>query len=180
VESSAYPGELLTDPFWLRVKAGSAVTEKTEILKLSDRIPFVLREDQLSAHHIAAISKTKRIKNETMESLGQIAYEAYATEVDWKSPFTEQTLKEWDTLMIMNPIVAAAWECAALMVAAQPPVKVGPEQTQMSTIGLIDIRLTTPGESIGTVVSTHETIRPAFKANEAFQQRMRDSGSKDN
>ena len=30
-----------------------------------------------------------------------------------------------------------------------------------------------PGESIGTVVSTHDTIRAAFKANEAFQKRMR-------
>jgi hypothetical protein len=63
-------------------------------------------------HHIAAIGKTKRIKNETMKSLGQVAYEAYATKVDWKSPFTGQTLKDWDTLMIMNPIVAEAWECA--------------------------------------------------------------------
>ena len=48
-----------------------------------------------------------------MKSLGQIAYEAYATKVDWKSPFTGQILKEWDTLKIMNPIVAEAWECAA-------------------------------------------------------------------
>ena len=54
-----------------------------------------------------------------------------------------------------------------------------PEQTQMSTIALIDTRLKIPGESIGTVVSTHETIRAAFKANEAFQKRMRDSGVKD-
>ena len=36
-----------------------------------------------------------------------------------------------------------------------------------------------PGQSIGTVVSTHDTIRAAFKANEAFQKRMRDSGVKD-
>ena len=43
----------------------------------------------------------------------------------------------------------------------------------MSTIALIDTRLKIPGESIGTVVSTHETIRDAFKANEAFQKRMR-------
>ena len=102
-----------------------------------------------------------------MKSLGQIAYEAYATKVDWKSPFTGQTLKEWDTLKIMNPIVAEAWECAALVVAGQPRVKVGPEQTQMSTTALIDTRLTIPGESIGTVVSTHETIRavlPPFRA----------------
>ena len=49
----------------------------------------------------------------------------------------------------------------------------------MSTIALIDTRLKIPGESIGTVVSTHETIRAAFKANEAFQRRMRDSGVKD-
>ena len=59
-----------------------------------------------------------------MKSLGQIAYEADATKVDWKSPFTEQTLKEWDTLNIMNPIVAEAWEWAALRVASQPRVKV--------------------------------------------------------
>jgi len=49
----------------------------------------------------------------------------------------------------------------------------------MSTIALIDTRLKIPGESIGTVVSTHDTIRAAFKANEAFQMRMRDSGVKD-
>jgi hypothetical protein len=49
----------------------------------------------------------------------------------------------------------------------------------MSTIALIDTRLKIPGESIGTVVSTHETIRAAFKANEAFQKRMRESGAKD-
>ena len=55
----------------------------------------------------------------------------------------------------------------------------GAEQTQMSTITLIDTRLKIPGESIGTVVSTHETIRAAFKANEAFQKRMRDNGVKD-
>jgi hypothetical protein len=35
------------------------------------------------------------------------------------------------------------------------------------------------GESIGTVVSTHETIRAAFKANETFQKRIRGSGVKD-
>jgi hypothetical protein len=50
---------------------------------------------------------------------------------------------------------------------------------QMSTIALIDTRLKIRGESIGTVVSTHDTIRAAFKANEAFQKRMRDSGVKD-
>jgi hypothetical protein len=49
----------------------------------------------------------------------------------------------------------------------------------MSTIALIDTRLKIPGESIGTVVSPHETIRAAFKANEAFQKRMRESGVKD-
>ena len=49
----------------------------------------------------------------------------------------------------------------------------------MSTIALIDTRLKIPGESIGTVVSTHETIRAAFKANETFQKRMRESGVKD-
>jgi hypothetical protein len=49
----------------------------------------------------------------------------------------------------------------------------------MSTIALIDTRLKIPGESIGTVVSPHDTIRAAFKANEAFQKRMRESGVKD-
>ena len=43
----------------------------------------------------------------------------------------------------------------------------------MSRIALIDTRLKIPGESIGTIVSTHETIGAAFKANEAFQKRMR-------
>jgi hypothetical protein len=38
----------------------------------------------------------------------------------------------------------------------------------MSTIALIDTRLKIPGESLGTVVSTHDTIRAAFKANEAL------------
>jgi hypothetical protein len=126
-------------------------------------------KDRLSGHHIAAICKTKRIKIETMKSLGQIAYEAYATKVDWKCPFTGQTLKEWDTLRMMNLIVAETWECAALMVAGQPRVKVRPEQTQTSTIALIDTRLIIPGESIGTVVSTHETIRAVFKANEVVK-----------
>ena len=62
----------------------------------------------------------KPSESKTMKSLGQIAYEAYATKLDWKSPFTGQILKEWDTLNIMNPIVAEAWECAALIVADQP------------------------------------------------------------
>jgi hypothetical protein len=79
-----------------------------------------------------------------MKSLGQIAYEAYATKVDWKSSFTGQTLKQWDTLKIVNPIVAEAWECAALMTAGQPRVKVGPEQTQMVTIALIDTSTSAP------------------------------------
>jgi hypothetical protein len=108
-----------------------------------------------------------------MKSLGQIAYEAYGTKVYWKSPFTGQTLKEWDTLKIINPIVAEAWECAALIAAGLPRVKVGPEQTQMSTIALIDTRLATPGESTGPVVSTHETIRVVFKANEVVKIRAR-------
>jgi hypothetical protein len=45
----------------------------------------------------------------------------------------------------------------------------------MSTIALIDTRLKIPGQSIGTVVSTHDIIRAAFKANEVFQKRMRDN-----
>jgi hypothetical protein len=61
----------------------------------------------------------------------------------------------------------------------RPEVNNGAGQTQMSAIALIDTRFKIPGESIGTVVSTHETIRAAFKANEAFQKRMRDSGVKD-
>ena len=48
----------------------------------------------------------------------------------------------------------------------------------MSTIALVDTRLEIPGESIGTVVSTHGTIAAAFKANEAFQSRMRQAGVK--
>lgn len=49
----------------------------------------------------------------------------------------------------------------------------------MSMIALIDTRLKIPGESTGTIVSTHETIQAAFKANEAFQKRMRESRIKD-
>ena len=51
----------------------------------------------------------------------------------------------------------------------RPRVNYGAGQTQMSRIALIDTRLKIPGESIGTIVSTHETIGAAFKANEAFQ-----------
>jgi hypothetical protein len=49
----------------------------------------------------------------------------------------------------------------------------------MTTIALIATRLKIPGESIGKIVSTHDTIRAAFKANEAFQRRMRESSVKD-
>ena len=49
----------------------------------------------------------------------------------------------------------------------------------INTIALVDTTLEIPGESIGTVVSTHETIRAAFKANETFQSRMRENGVKD-
>jgi hypothetical protein len=49
----------------------------------------------------------------------------------------------------------------------------------MSRIALIDTRLKIEGESIGTIVSTHETIQAAFKANEVFQKRMRESSVKD-
>jgi hypothetical protein len=55
----------------------------------------------------------------------------------------------------------------------------GAGKTQMSTIALIDTRLKTPGQSIGTVISTHDTIRAAFKAKEVFQKLMRNSGVKD-
>ncbi len=48
----------------------------------------------------------------------------------------------------------------------------------MDTIALVDTTLEIPGESIGTVVSTHGSIAAAFKANEVFQSRMRASGVK--
>jgi hypothetical protein len=48
----------------------------------------------------------------------------------------------------------------------------------MNTIALLDATLEIPGESIGTVISTHDTVVAAFKANEAFQNRMRASGVK--
>ena len=48
----------------------------------------------------------------------------------------------------------------------------------MNIIALIDTRPELPGETIGTVISTHGTIAAAFKANEAFQSRMRASGVK--
>ena len=47
-----------------------------------------------------------------------------------------------------------------------------------NTIALVDTTLEIPGESIGTVVSTHDTVVAAFKANEAYQSRMRASGVK--
>ncbi len=43
----------------------------------------------------------------------------------------------------------------------------------MNIIALIDNRPELPGETIGTVISTHGTMATAFKANEAFQSRMR-------
>ena len=49
---------------------------------------------------------------------------------------------------------------------------------QMNIIALIDTRPELPGETIGTVISTHGTIAAAFKANEAFQSRMRARGVK--
>jgi hypothetical protein len=48
----------------------------------------------------------------------------------------------------------------------------------MNTIALVDTRPELLGETIGTVISTHGTIAAAFKANEAFQSRMRASGVK--
>jgi hypothetical protein len=45
----------------------------------------------------------------------------------------------------------------------------------MTTIALVDTRLEKPEESIGTVVSTHDTIAAAFKGNESFQIRMREA-----
>ena len=52
--------------------------------------------------------------------------------------------------------------CEAASASARPEVNNGAGQTQMSTIALIDTRLKIPGESIGTVVSTHETILAAL------------------
>ena len=37
-------------------------------------------------------------------------------------------------------------------------------------IALIDTRTATPGESIGTLLSLHETMAAAFKANSLFQK----------
>jgi hypothetical protein len=48
----------------------------------------------------------------------------------------------------------------------------------MKTVTLVDTRHEIAGESIGTVVSTHDTILAAFKANDDFQSRMRASGVK--
>ena len=62
------------------------------------------------------------------------------------------------------------WLCICVYVASRVAVL---------RVALIDTRLKLPGESIGTIVSTHETIQAAFKANEAFQKRMRESGVKD-
>jgi hypothetical protein len=46
----------------------------------------------------------------------------------------------------------------------------------MKTITLIDTRSEIHGESIGTVISTHDTISEAFAADVIFQARMRDDG----
>jgi len=48
----------------------------------------------------------------------------------------------------------------------------------MRTVTLVDTRYEKAADSIGTVVSTHDTILAAFKANEDFQSRMRASGVK--
>jgi hypothetical protein len=37
-------------------------------------------------------------------------------------------------------------------------------------VALIDTRTATPGESLGTLLSLHETTAAAFKANEVFQK----------
>jgi hypothetical protein len=39
-------------------------------------------------------------------------------------------------------------------------------------IGLIDTRTGRPGESLGTLLSMHETMASAFQANDAFQQKV--------
>ena len=48
----------------------------------------------------------------------------------------------------------------------------------MNTIALVDTRPELPGETIGTVISTHGTIAAAFKANEVFQSRMLPSATR--
>ena len=47
----------------------------------------------------------------------------------------------------------------------------------MNTIALVDTRPELPGETIGTVISTHGTMAAAFKANEAFQIQSRTRAS---
>jgi len=51
----------------------------------------------------------------------------------------------------------------------RPRANYGAGQTQMSRIALIDTRLKIPEESIGTIVSTHETDPGGIKANERFK-----------
>ena len=48
----------------------------------------------------------------------------------------------------------------------------------MKAVTLVDTRHEIAGESINTVVSTHDTILAAFKANDEFQSRMRASRAK--
>jgi hypothetical protein len=40
----------------------------------------------------------------------------------------------------------------------------------MKTIALIDTRSEIPGETLGTLVSTHPDVMAAFAANDAFQK----------
>jgi hypothetical protein len=44
---------------------------------------------------------------------------------------------------------------------------------KISEIALIDTRTGTPGESLGTLLSVHNTMSDAFAANEHFQKRCR-------
>ena len=70
-------------------------------------------------------------------------------------------------------MVLATFSALASASAPAGEVNNGAGQTQMSTIALIDTRLKIPGESVAQSSVHIETIRAAFKANEAFQKRMR-------
>ena len=48
----------------------------------------------------------------------------------------------------------------------------------MDRIALIDTRPEVPGETLGSLISIHRKVLHAFKANDAFQARMRASGIK--
>lgn len=53
--------------------------------------------------------------SDTNKSLGQVAYEAYCADTDWKSLVSGAQLPEWSAL---NPRIRQAWEVAARAVQA--------------------------------------------------------------